>query len=322
MRLVKYRGAWCVSYPGPDGTKRVSLRLSASADRETAERALNDYRRSLVRPAETAGDVMALYLADKEHTATSIQRLRDAWKALASTFGHLRPDQIDRPLSRAYAAKRRREGRQDGTICKELATLRAALRWHSNKKTPAVIELPRMPPPKNRVISRDEVERLIDAAEAHHVKLAIRLLWATAARKEAILSLRWGQIDFERGIITLADNGDGKRRKNRATVPLGDNTRAALLEAKRAALTDYVIEWAEKPVKSIRTGFDRAVERAGLKDVTPHVLRHSAAVAMAEAGIPMAEIAQYLGHSDVSVTFRVYARYSPDYLRRAASVLD
>jgi len=43
---------------------------------------------------------------------------------------------------------------------------------------------------------------------------------------------------------------------------------------------------------------------------------------MAEAGIPMEDIAQYLGHDDVTVTRRVYARFSPDYLRRAASVLE
>lgn len=43
---------------------------------------------------------------------------------------------------------------------------------------------------------------------------------------------------------------------------------------------------------------------------------------MAEAGIPMEEIAQYLGHANVEVTRKVYARYSPEYLRKAASALE
>jgi hypothetical protein len=43
---------------------------------------------------------------------------------------------------------------------------------------------------------------------------------------------------------------------------------------------------------------------------------------MAEAGIPMEEIAQYLGHGDVEVTRRVYARFSLDYLRGAATALE
>jgi len=43
---------------------------------------------------------------------------------------------------------------------------------------------------------------------------------------------------------------------------------------------------------------------------------------MAEAGISMSEIAQYLGHSDSTITERVYAKYSPEYLKTAASALE
>ena len=41
-----------------------------------------------------------------------------------------------------------------------------------------------------------------------------------------------------------------------------------------------------------------------------------------DGGIPMAEVAQYLGHTDSRVTERVYARFGPDYLRRAALALN
>jgi integrase len=50
-------------------------------------------------------------------------------------------------------------------------------------------------------------------------------------------------------------------------------------------------------------------------------MRHTAAVWMAEAGVPMPVIAQYLGHTDSRITERVYARFSPDYLRGAADAL-
>jgi hypothetical protein len=38
--------------------------------------------------------------------------------------------------------------------------------------------------------------------------------------------------------------------------------------------------------------------------------------------VPMEESAQFLGHSDVNVTCKVYARFSPDYLRKAAASLE
>ena len=50
--------------------------------------------------------------------------------------------------------------------------------------------------------------------------------------------------------------------------------------------------------------------------------QHSSPVWMAEAGVSMSEISQYLGHSSTRVTESTYARYSPDYLRGAASALD
>jgi integrase len=43
---------------------------------------------------------------------------------------------------------------------------------------------------------------------------------------------------------------------------------------------------------------------------------------MAESRVPMQEIAAYLGHKDANITARVYARFSPDYLREAAKALD
>jgi len=97
---------------------------------------------------------------------------------------------------------------------------------------------------------------------------------------------------------------------------------AALQEAKMGALTDFVVEWNGKPVKSIKTGLQAAGRRCGLPWVTAHIFRHSAASWMAEAGIGMDRIAAFLGHSDSRITSRVYAKFSPDYLRDAAEALE
>jgi len=74
-------------------------------------------------------------------------------------------------------------------------------------------------------------------------------------------------------------------------------------------------------LRAFRLG-GKLVRIAGIGHVHPHLLRHSAAVHMAEDGVRMEEIAQYLGHSDANVTRKVYARFSPDYLRKAAASLE
>jgi integrase len=109
--------------------------------------------------------------------------------------------------------------------------------------------------------------------------------------------------------------------KKRAIVPMNDRLKAALLEAYKARTCDYVVEYGGRKIKNVFKGFREAAKKAGV-DASPHILRHSAAVWMAEAGVPMSEISQFLGHSSSKITETVYARYSPTYLSKAASALN
>lgn len=260
---------------------------------------------------------MEAYLADKAGKP-SHERMVWAWKRLEQDFGHLRPDQITRQKCRDYVAKRRRRGRGDNTIRKELTTLRSGLRWN-DKNTKAVIEMPPMPKPREVFITKEQLDALVDAAKMPHIKLFLKLAWHTAARKDALLNLEWDHIDFERGEIDL---GRGVGNKRRARPPINQTLKDALLEALEARTTDYVIEWGGGRVKNIRKGFDMAAERAGIKGLTPHDLRRSAARRMIENNITMEEVSQYLGHTSTAVTEKVYGRFSPNYLRRAAKALE
>ncbi len=316
MRLKQYRGTWCAVWNDGTATRRASLR---TADRAVAEQRFQSFIKESKTPSRTVAEIFAAYEADKKGTA-SYDGLKFIWKKLAPYFGNLTPEQVDRDLSRSYRAFRLKAGISDGTVHRELGMLRAALRWH-DPKTPAIVELPSKPQPKDRYLTLDEYKTLLSAAEAAHVRLFIILALATAARAGAILDMIWDQVDFERGLIRLS-KGRESRLKGRATVPMTVMARDALAAAYEARETDWVIEWAGQPITSIKSGFRRTAARGGLKGVTPHVLRHTAAVWMAEAGTPMSEIAQYLGHRSTAVTERVYARYSPDYLRRAASALE
>jgi len=55
--------------------------------------------------------------------------------------------------------------------------------------------------------------------------------------------------------------------------------------------------------------------------VNPYMLRHTGAVWAAEQGIPMAEIAQMMGHDDSKTTEKYYSRFSPGYLRRVSDAI-
>jgi integrase len=199
-----------------------------------------------------------------------------------------------------------------------LTFLRAALTWH-DKHHAAMVELPSKPPPRSDSLTREQYQHLLTTAAMPHVRLFIVLALATAGRMTAILELTWDRVDFERGQIRL---GDGRqRRKGRATVPMNDTARAELMTAAEARTSEHVIEYGGKKINRIVKSFRTVATAAGMPWCTPHVLRHTAAVWMAEAGISISEISQYLGHTDSRITERVYARYSPGHLGRASRAL-
>jgi integrase len=256
-------------------------------------------------------EIVGEYLTKKAN-ARSAEAMRFSWQALKPHFGHYRPDQITPELCQAYAKSRRVS---DGTIIKDLGLLRTSLKGKGGE-----FWLPHTPPPRDRYLTRSEFDRLLKATSLPHIRLFMALALATGARAGAILGLTWDRVDFARGNIKLADGRSGG--KGRATVPMNNAVREALVTAHKGRTGDWVIEWAGRSVKSVKRAFREACARAGLEAVTPHVLRHTAAVWMIEAGASITEVAQYLGHTDTRTTFRVYARHSPDHLRKAAKALE
>jgi len=130
--------------------------------------------------------------------------------------------------------------------------------------------------------------------------------------------LTWDRVDLKR--LTV-DFGPGHGNKRRAVVKLNPEVLSALTAAKRLACSEYVVEFRGKPLKTVKTGFAAACRRAGLEDVTPHILRHSAATWAAIDGRPLQEIARMLGDSLASVE-RVYAKWTPDYLTDTVGALQ
>ena len=82
-----------------------------------------------------------------------------------------------------------------------------------------------------------------------------------------------------------------------------------------------MIERGAKPVASVKKAFQAASERSGIH-VTPYTLRHTGAVWAAEAGVSMAELAQFMGHDDSKTTEKHYARFSPTHLRSISANLQ
>ncbi|MEP3248083.1 MAG: site-specific integrase [Sneathiella sp.] len=270
-------------------------------DALTVELALSDYRREHV-----------------EVKVVDVDRVDFAISNLIQYFGPMGIIDIDIPCCREY--RRRREAGEigrpsgSGTIRRELGVLVAAIhhevKWKRLPKTSApFIEKPPRPGPRERWLSKDEVSRLISAASGR-TRLFIQLAYYTASRKSALFELTWFQVDMANRNINLLRDGRAQTNKKRPIVPIDDELYIPLKEAYDNRST----EWVLGNSGDVKSSFNTAAKRAGIKDVSPHVLRHTRAVHLAQDKIDLFTIAGLLGDS-VATVERNYLHHCPNHIR-------
>jgi integrase len=309
--------------------RRKRTRSIRTADEAAADQWFDRFIAELDQPARpeapTVSTIVGGYLQSRDGVVVDYARAKLTADHIKAKLGWMEVDALRPSHTVTYARQRRAEGRGDGTIRRELTTLRAALRWAQGERLITAAPAVRMPPkpaPRDRWLTREEADKLLAGCVAHHIRLFVMIALHTAARRNAILELQWSQVDPAARLIHFNPPGRRQTSKRRVVVPINDTLLPALIEAQEAAQTRFVIEHGRQRVGSIKKAFARSVKRAGLDDVSPHVLRHTAATWMALAGIDMRKISLYLGHGSVKTTEEVYAHFHPDYLRDAARSLD
>lgn len=347
IRLLQKAGGYILRYRDDHGSlceRRLAAKNYDDAKREeaafvlsgSAEPRLNAPANPQHYPIATA---LNLYAIEHGINTSNPERIASAIERLAPYWGSRVVDDIRPQICRDYASQRRKQVDRrcknkdpktisDSTIRRELVVLRAAINhaWKEGRITRApYVWLPAEGASKNRWLSRTEVAQLLFAARTaqgkDYLPRFILLALYTAARKMAILTLKWDQIDFQKGIINLNPEGRVQTSKGRAKIIAPPTIMWFLRRWYRRRSSDYVIEEHGKPIGDIKVGFKNAVIRSGLKDVTPHTLRHTAATWMRREGVSIELIAQYLGQSIERTTER-YAHFSPDWLKDAAMALE
>ncbi len=192
----------------------------------------------------------------------------------------------------------------------------------------------------------EEIGRVLKAADGDRNGHAWYLALSGLRRGE-IAGLRWSDIDFDAGTVTIARSrvqvgsktvveNAPKTEASRRTLPLDDGMLAVLKRAHTkqaqeklragAAYADsgYVAanEIGEPYTPGALTNmWHRLTEAAGVRPIRLHDARHTAGTAMHLRGVPLAVIAAWLGHADASVTARIYAHSQADELKAAGQTL-
>ena len=150
-------------------------------------------------------------------------------------------------------------------------------------------------------------------------RTAIRLLMLTGCRRSEVLTLKWEDVDFEHDQLRLRDSKTGARE-----VPLSPAVRKILVGLPRTPGNPWVIPGSApgRHLGNVNPSWELVREKAGLKDVRIHDLRHSFASRALARGHSLTMIGRLLGHRQPQTTAR-YAHLAPQSVKSAAeSVAD
>lgn len=328
LRFLEKRGTFYICWT--DGG-RSRQRSTGTAERREAEIALAEFLHDRYRPAGPR-DPAEVYVTDvladyAEHHAPNVrdpERIVHSIMALTPFWTGKTVTQVTDNSCRAYLASR---GRAPGTVRRELGVLRAAMNaaLRSRQITYAVpVWLPTTPLSKERWLTRREVAALLRAVRQEpsvrlYLPLFVLIGVYTGARKEAILSLRWTQVDLERGRINFNPPGREQTKKLRPMQPIAPPLLPHLRRARlRGSDLGYVINIEGRRIKDVKTAWAKARARAGLLDVTRHTLRHTAATWLMQKGVSLWQASGFLGMSEATLV-KVYGHHCPDYLQDAAN---
>lgn len=340
------RGVWEVRvFVGRDDSgKPVQISRTVRGGKKDAERVAAELE---LKPARQAGRKTVAELLDAWQDLRG-----DTWapytrRDVASRAERIKDDRIAKlPVARLqvsdvdeWLARLRRAGVGEGSIRNQLQTLRSALaqavRWgwlSHNAAASANHRRPKVTP--RGVMSGEEVRRVLAAStEVHEMApIALRLAAITGARRSELAALRWTELD---GSILTVDSAlvavrEGKgetlttelrdqptKTGDRRRINLDPETLALIepQQAKRQAITEWMFSDTERAPHPDRVGYWWQRART-LAELDPrwrlHDLRHWSASAALGDGFDLATVAQRLGHSDPSVTLRVYSHALAD----------
>lgn len=332
-----------------DGKHQQSTGCSPH-DRSGAERALEAYLNAKHTAAAQQGtrdpaqipvaDVLSLYgsvvapgHARPKETAQRIERL-------LSFFGDMTLSQVTGTTSRAYVKSRTTPtaGRRD------LEELRAAINHHRREghhdRIVSVV-LPKRPNRRERWLTRSEAARLLRLAWTYrehqngeptgrrpwrHVACFILLGLYTGTRAGALCTAALqptegkGWVDLDRGVFYRRPQGVRETKKRRPPVPLPNRILVHLRRWKRLGQS-FAVEWNGLPVQDCDKAFRKLARKAKLPDVTPHVLRHTAATWLMQLGADPWQTAEYLGMT-LKTLLDNYGHHHPDHLKGPRDAFD
>lgn len=268
-------------------------------------RAVDRYLDALVYERGLSENTVAAYRRDLER--------------LGEDLAHRGSDLVraDRDELAAHIRRLRRKGLSPRTLTRAVSTLRGFYSFlvgegERTDDPAAALVPPKLPRPLPKVLSEKEVEAILGSPDLSDPlglrnKAMFELLYATGLRVSELVGLTLPQLRLDVGFLVAFGKGSKER-----VVPVGESAEEWLgryLDVVRPELArgrHEVVFCNFRGDPLTRIGFWRILKQhareVGVKEVSPHVLRHSFATHLLEHGADLRAVQEMLGHADISTT--------------------
>ena len=245
----------------------------------------------------------------------------------AQHFGRS-PDKLGPDHLRTYQAYLLKVRKLDpGTVEHHVAALRFLyIRTLGRHEFRQFLPYPKVRRKLPKILSQDEVARLIDASNSLFERTLLMVLYGTGMRRSEVARLKIDDIDSQRMVIHVVNGKGGKDRDLPLSPKLLETLRAywRWLKPQTYLFPSRNHRAVEQPItdKIVWRACNEAARRAGIrKTVTPHLVRHSWATHLLEAGTDLRTIQLLLGHEDLEVTAR-YLHLSEHHLHQVPNPIE
>jgi integrase len=167
-----------------------------------------------------------------------------------------------------------------------------------------------------RYLTEDEIKALL-AACPDYLGNIVRAALLTGLRKGDVLSLKWEDVDLEKGILFFNE----EKKRGRRQVKILNDDMVNLLMGIPKGKSDHIFTYEGKPLKDVQRSFRTALKKAKIENFHFHDLRHCSASLLAQRGVGLQIIQRHLGHSSISMTQR-YSHLSDAALKEGIDKLN
>jgi len=377
-------GSWRLKYDAPADERTGERRTRYATVRGTRKEAERELRR-LMREADTGvavdpnrmtvSELLGQFIEEKRRetlrkdqplSPKTFARYQEiAVKHLVPALGHhrlaaLRTAHIEDAWGEALVSGNRRRGGGLArlTLRHHHTLLRQALEWGVRRellgRNPAsAVDRKKFLQARGttasdqwHTVTSDQVPALLASLAEYRLFVPVLLALSTGMRRGEICALRWGNVDLDRGLVTVAEaftqvgttlHLKGTKSHRARVVTLGASTTAKLRKHK-AAQAEHLLALGVRqtgdtlvhtqtdgePVKpaSITSTWTAFRAAHNLPGVRFHDLRHSHASLLYELGIPEKVIQERLGHTTIGITMDIYTHLRPAAHASAAEAVD